>query len=78
MEKNKPVYEKRLGSIRLAIWRNTAEEGKNWHNVAITRRYRHQDEWKEATTFNGLGDLALVGECVNAAKAWIAEDDKQA
>ena len=78
MEKNKPSYEKRLGNVRVAIWENTTEEGKNWHNVAITRRYKQNGDWKEAATFSGLGDLALVGECVDVAKSWIAARERQA
>ena len=79
MESNKPCYEKRIGSIRLAIWENAAD-GKNadngtpviWHNAAITRRWRDATgEWKESTTFNGLGDLAQVATAVWLAQDWI-------
>ena len=69
MEKNKPCYEKRIGNIRVAIWENTTE-GKVWHNVAITRRYKDGTEWKEASTYNGLGDLAQVGMAVWLAQEW--------
>ncbi len=75
METNKPAYEKRLGSVRLAIWENSSN-GKPWFNVAITRRYKDGDDWKDATTFNGLGDLALVSEAVNMAKTWVAEREQ--
>jgi len=70
--KNRPSYEKRLGNIRVAVWENITD-GKRWHNAAITRRYKQGDDWKEASTFNGQADLALVAECVQCAKAWIAE-----
>jgi len=72
----KPVFEKRLGSIRVAVWENTTD-GKRWHNSSITRRYKQGDEWKETPTFNGVGDLALVGECVELAKAWIARREEE-
>lgn len=73
MTDNKPVFEKRLGQVRLAIWENATDDPKKkWHNVSITRRYKQNDDWKETSTFNGLGDLALLGECVNLAKDWIA------
>ena len=77
-ENNKPVFEKRLGHCRVAIWENSAEEGKRWFNVTVTRRYKTGDEWKEATTFNGLGDLALASECVNLAKSWITKREELA
>ena len=80
MKNNKPVFEKRLGHIRVAIWENTTEEGRRWHTVAITRRYRHESDktWRNATTFTGLADLALVGECVALAKGWIARREEEA
>jgi len=70
--KRRPSYEKRLGNIRVAVWENFTDV-KRWHNTAITRRYKKDDEWREAATFNGHADLALVAECVHAAKSWIAE-----
>ena len=61
MEKNRPCYDKRIGSIRVAIWENTSESNgtpKKWHNVSIIRRYKDGNDWKESPTLNGLGDLA--------------------
>ena len=71
-DKNKPSYEKRLGNIRIAVWENNTN-GKLWHNAIVTRRYKQGEDWKEAPTFNGLADLALVAECVQYGKAWIAQ-----
>jgi hypothetical protein len=77
-EKSKPVYDKRLGNIRLAIWENNTN-GKTWFNVAVTRRYREGEEWKDATSFSGLADLAVVQQAVSLAMDWIVvrEDDVQ-
>lgn len=71
MEKNRPVYEKRLGHVRVAVWENLAD-GKPWYNVSLTRRYKEGEEWKDATTFNGLSDLAVVKDAVALAQSWIA------
>ena len=85
MEKQKPGFEKRLGNIRVAVWQNLATpkesaEGKTWFNVSLTRRYfdKTSEEWKDAHTFTGLADLAVVKEAVTLAMAWIArrEDDQ--
>ena len=71
MEKNnRPNYEQRLGAIRVAIWENVTD-GKPWYNVAIARRYKEGDQWRETATFNGLGDLAQVGAAVGLAQDWI-------
>ena len=75
--KKKPAYEKRLGNIRIAVWENVTD-GKRWHNAAVTRRYKQGDEWREASTFNGLADLALVAECIAFGKSWIADRQEQA
>jgi len=76
-ENNKPMFERRLGHCRVAVWENQTSEGRKWFNVAITRRYKSGDDWKETATFNGLGDLALVSECVSLAKSWIASREGQ-
>lgn len=70
-EKNKPCFEKRVGSIRLVIFENLAENGKPWHNISITRSYRQGEEWRETTTFNGEGDLVQVGWAVFSALEWL-------
>jgi len=82
MEKKEPVFEKRLGNIRVAIWENeangaTGKASQKWHNVSITRRYQVGEEWKEASTFAGLRDLALVSECIGIAKTWIGQRQEE-
>ena len=67
---NRPAYEKRLGAIRVTVWENV-NDGRPWYNVAITRRYKDGDQWRETATFNGLGDLAQVGAAVQLAQDWI-------
>ena len=80
MEKQKPVYEKRVGNIRVAIWENVSEANadsngntspRRWHNVALTRRYKVGSEWREAPTLNGLGDLAQATLALWMAEQWI-------
>lgn len=74
MEKSRPCFEKRVGSIRIAVWENTSESNgtpKKWHNVAITRRYKDGNDWKDAPTLNGLGDLAQAALAVQLAIDWI-------
>ena len=68
-----PVFQKKLGSIRIAVFENTTKDGRMWHNVRITRQFRRGEGWGEAPTFNGLADLALVEEGIRQAKAWLNE-----
>jgi hypothetical protein len=80
MEKQRPCYEKRVGNIRVAIWENVSEGTANgnattrqWHNIALTRRYKVGTEWKEASTLNGLGDLAQAAVALRLAEQWVAQ-----
>ena len=66
----RPVLDQRFNHIRLVIWENT-NKGQVWHNVVITRRFRDGDEWKESSSYSGLGDLALVDEAVDMAKEFL-------
>ena len=91
MAKQRPVFSRRVGHIGVAIWENPIDDKNGsgtgskppraWHNVAITRSYRDdKGEWKEATTFNGLGDLAQVAVAVGIAQEWIRkrQEDEEA
>ncbi len=74
-DKNMPAFETRLNHIRVTVWENTGNDGKSWFNTSVTRRYQDGDDWKDATTFNGLADLALVAEGVRMAQAFIQRAD---
>lgn len=75
-----PAFEARLNHIRVSVWENTTNDGKKWFNTCATRRYQDGSEWKEATTFNGLADLALLAEAVRMAQDFIrrAEAERDA
>ena len=66
-----PVFQKRLGSIRVAVFRNKGQKGSEWFNTRIVRQWRQGEQFREAPTFNGLADLALVEEAVRYAKEFI-------
>lgn len=72
-----PAYEARLNHIRVTVWENTGNDGKCWMNTTVTRRYKDGDDWKDATTFNGLADLALVAEGVRMAQEFIRRADAE-
>ena len=70
-KETKPVFEQRFNHIRLTIWENQ-NKGQSWFNVVITRRFKDGDEWKESSSFSGLGDLALVGAAVRTAESFLS------
>ena len=74
---SKPVYEKRLGSVRVAVFENESD-GRKFFNASLTRSYKDGDEWKESSTFNGLHDLAVLKEVVCRAADFIASREEAA
>ncbi|MDZ4817479.1 MAG: hypothetical protein SGJ20_00745 [Planctomycetota bacterium] len=70
-EKQKPVYEVRLGRIKAAIWANETEKGVRY-NVTICRLYKddNEDTWKNSSSF-GRDDLLLASKVLDRAHSWI-------
>ncbi|XZE20291.1 hypothetical protein SH449x_000158 [Pirellulaceae bacterium SH449] len=69
-EPTRPVFEQKFNHIRLVIWENQTK-GQIWFNIVITRRFRDGEEWKESSSFSGLGDLALVSSAVRSAEEFL-------
>lgn len=76
-DKTQPAYEARLNHIRVTAWENSSNDGKTWFNTTVTRRYQDGTDWKDATTFNGLADLALVAEAVRMAQDFIRRTEQR-
>lgn len=74
----KPTHEVRVGGIRATIWENGAStEGRGtFHNVTVSRRYKHDGEWKQSSSF-GFDDLPVLEKAIGLAWDWVrAERDK--
>lgn len=68
---NAPAYAINVGHLHVSVWENTSDSGKNWFNTQIVRRYKDGDQWKDSTSFSGVGDLALLTEAVALAKRFV-------
>ena len=68
--KNRPVFHKRLGSVRVAVFENSTD-GKPWYNTTVMRRYTKNDQPRETPNLTGLGDLALAAAGIRMAQTWI-------
>jgi hypothetical protein len=87
MSHQKPVYAKRIGNIRIAVWENLNESKdspgtrseRKWHSITITKRFRDtHGEWRETGSFTGLGDLAQVALAVRLTQDWLRNrEDEQ-
>ena len=77
MEKRRPSFERKLGTVRITVWRNVSKEkGREWFSATIVRRYKAGDEWKEVNTFNGIAELSLVRQGIDLALDWINQQSE--
>lgn len=74
MNKNRPVYEKKIGNVRGAVFQQE-HQGRTWWNVSVVRRYKEGDVWRDASTFNGLSDLCHLAKVVECVTAWLERQE---
>ncbi|HZZ26703.1 MAG TPA: hypothetical protein VFE46_01745 [Pirellulales bacterium] len=74
---DRPIHERRLGHIRVTCWQNFAEGGRKWYTIVPSRRYRDGDQWKEAFSFNGLADMAILMEAIRLVADWLAQHEDE-
>ena len=74
-EKDKPVHQIRLASIKAAIWKNDTESGVRY-NTTFSRLYKDGEEWKLTDSF-GRDDLLLVGKVADQVHTWICDQGKE-
>ena len=75
-ETKKPVFEQRVGAIRVTIWENRDKNKEVFHTTNIVRRYKAgdgPDDWKDSTSFTGLSDLAHLGQAYQLAQAFLSD-----
>jgi hypothetical protein len=68
--KEKPVFERQFGSIRVSVWPNQKENGTVWYNTLIARRYFDGSTWQDATSYS-RDDLPLVVMAACTAFFWV-------
>ena len=73
-DKQKPVHEVRVGSVKAAIWENQTENGVR-HNVTFERLYKSDDEGKQTQSF-GRDDLLVLPKVADQSHTWIFENAK--
>ena len=67
---NKPVHEIRLGTIKAALWENSAANGTRYA-VTFSRLYKDGAQWKHAENFR-RDDLLVLAKVADQAHTWIA------
>ncbi len=75
LNKNKPIHEVRLGSIKAAVWKNETETGVRY-NVTFSRLYKDGDQWGSTESF-GRDDLLLLAKVADQAHSWIHAQNQE-
>jgi hypothetical protein len=65
----KPVHKIRTGRIRLAVWKNSTENGVRY-NVTVSKLYKAGVEWKSTDSY-GRDDLPVLSSVLQQAHTWI-------
>jgi hypothetical protein len=73
--KEKPVHQIRLGSIKAAIWKNDTDSGVRF-NTTLSRLYKDGEEWKSTDSF-GRDDLLLIAKVADQVHTWICDQNKE-
>jgi len=76
-EKNKPVNEIRIGSIRATIWGNEGSgSDDSWFSVTVSRLFKDaNDSWRSSSTFRQR-DIPMLIKALDGAFTWIGTDSK--
>jgi hypothetical protein len=78
--KNKPVDRVQVGQVKIAIFRNTDDEGRPYYSSALEHQYRDKDgNWKDASRYNQreLTHLAKAALLADSAILKLKTADRQ-
>lgn len=74
--KQRPVHEIRLGTVKAVIWANTVESGRVMHSVVPVRVYRdNAGNWHETHSL-GRNDLLVAAKALDLAHTYIVEAER--
>jgi hypothetical protein len=71
MNRQRPIHEIQLGSVRASIWEDRSFDGLRYR-VSLSRVSRDGEESTRMDRFEA-DDLAVVAEVVDLAHLWICE-----
>ena len=71
----KPVFQLRIGLIKVTVRRSRTRSGLR-HTVSVVRLYRNGDVWKQSTRY-GRDDIPAVRLALDKAHTWIYQHGNQ-
>lgn len=75
--KNMPVHTVRIGGIKVAVWKNTTQNGPMF-NTTMVRSYKNQQgEWAESSSLS-RDDLLVAAKALDLAHTFIVETEAAA
>jgi len=65
-DNSKPIFESKLRSIRVSVFKNHGKDGKPYYNTQLVRRYKSgENEWSNSSHFTGEADLVLARQLID-------------
>lgn len=65
-DNTKPIFESKLRSIRVSVFKNHGKDGKSYYNTQLVRRYKSgENEWSNSSHFTGEADLVLARQLID-------------
>lgn len=75
--KNLPVHTVRIGGLKVAVWRNSTQNGP-MYNTTMVRTYKNQQgEWAESHSLS-RDDLLTAAKALDLAHTFIVETEAAA
>lgn len=75
--KNVPVHTVRVGAIKVAVWKNSTQNGP-MYNSTLVRSYKNQlGEWGESNSLS-RDDLLVAAKALDLAHTFIVETEAAA
>ena len=75
--KNMPVHTVRIGGIKVAVWKNSTQNGP-MYNTTLIRTYKNQQgEWAESSSLS-RDDLLTAAKALDLAHTFIVETEAAA
>jgi len=75
--KNVPAHTERVGSIKVAVWKNSTQNGPMFNSTLVRSYKNQQGEWAESSSLS-RDDLLVAAKALDLAHTFIVETEAAA
>ncbi len=75
--KNVPVHTVRVGAIKVAVWKNSTQNGPMYNSTMVRSYKNQQGEWSESQSLS-RDDLLVAAKALDLAHTFIVETEAAA